>query len=52
MAVRSITFASVSWPLSRWSRKAGSAIAARMPMIRMHDEQLDEREAAGVGDAA
>src|SRR3954452_14332232 len=33
--LRASDFADESWPLARWPRKAGRAIAARMPMIRM-----------------
>ena len=35
-------------PWSRWSRNAGSAIAARIPMIRITTRELDQREAAVV----
>ena len=34
-AVRTLLLASESCALARWLRKAGRAIAARMPMIRM-----------------
>src|SRR3954465_5114060 len=33
--LRAFDFASESWPFFCWPRKAGRAIAARMPMIRI-----------------
>src|SRR3954468_14684182 len=33
--LRALDFASASWPFFCWPRKAGRAIAARMPMIRI-----------------
>src|SRR3954447_6752225 len=33
--LRAFDFASESWPFARWPRNAGSAIAARIPMIRI-----------------